>query len=97
MRLQFGLDGMQLTALVDIGSTHNFLDPRLAKHIRIPYTDGGKFLMKVANGETIGSQGQCSGVLLQFPHVQTPTDFLLKLAGCDMVLGIQWLCTVSPV
>lgn len=55
MRVQILIKGIGVTALIDYGNTHNFLDPWMAKHLRIPFAEGHKFLVKMANGETIES------------------------------------------
>lgn len=98
MRTKVLIQGVGVTTLIDSGSTHNFIDPRMVKFLKLPLVEGPKFTVKVANGETVKSRGRCVGVLLHFSRVYTPIDFLLlKLAGCDLVLGVQWLCSISPV
>lgn len=82
MRMQVVIKGIGVTALIDIVSTHNYMDPRIVKRLRIPLTEGHSFLVKVANGETIKSQRKCNGVLLRFPNVQhMRTYFFLSYQG----------------
>lgn len=92
------LKGVQVTALIDSRSTHNFIDMRLAKYLQLIPDPNSRFMVQVANGEKTESQGKCAEIPLQFPNVVTPVDFLLlRLTGCDLVLGVQWLCEVNPI
>ena len=44
------------------------------------------------------SQGCCRHVQLKVGQYNCYSDlFVLPLGGCDVVLGVQWLSTVSPV
>lgn len=91
MRTHVLLKGVKVTTLIDSGSTHNFVDMRLVKHLQLMADPNSKFVVQVANGETVESQGKCETVPLQFPNVITPVDvLLLRLIGCDLVLGVQW-------
>jgi len=79
----------QVVILIDSGNTHNFLDPSVVKKIQLPILSYNRIQVKVANGDTIQSEGQCSDVSLKVQGVVLTTEFyILMLGGCDMVLGV---------
>lgn len=52
----------------------------------------------VANGDKLTSIGYCKEVTLSIQGVPVFTDlYLLKLEGCEVVLGAHWLRTLGPV
>ncbi|XP_027083531.2 uncharacterized protein [Coffea arabica] len=82
-KLKGVLAGRKLLILVDSGSTHCFLDERVASHLQLQVT-GTPLVVRVANGERLESR-QLSG----------PLNW--KLGSCDMVLGVDWLARYSPI
>ena len=85
---------VSLVILVDIGSTHNFIDASLIPDLQMPVDISQILEVKVANGEIIKTQGLCKDVLV-FIHGQIFFVHLhvLPLGGCDFVL--ETLC-VTP-
>jgi hypothetical protein len=54
--------------------------------------------VKVANGEEVLSECKCSKVQIQLKDMSFGVDaYVIILAGCDMVLGIQWLVTLGSI
>jgi hypothetical protein len=54
--------------------------------------------VKIADREEITSPGCCMEVEVKIQGSSFRTDFfILPLAGCDAVLGIQWLHTLGPI
>jgi len=54
--------------------------------------------VKIADGEEITSPGCCMEVEVKIQGSSFRTNFfILPLAGCDAVLGIQWLHTLGPI
>lgn len=51
-------------ALIDSGSTHNFIDPTMARRVGIAIKKGGSLEVMVANGEKLRSSGHYEKVLL---------------------------------
>jgi hypothetical protein len=89
MRLVGFIKTQQVVILIDSGNTHNFLDPSVVKKIQLPILSYNRIQVKVANGDTIQSEGQCSDVSLKVQGVVLTTEFyILMLGGCDMVLGV---------
>jgi hypothetical protein len=98
MRVVGFIRGQMVVILIDSGSTHNFLDPSIVKKTQLSILSHTRITVKVANGDTIQSEGQCSDVSLKVQGVILTTEFyILSLGGCDMVLGVQWLQTLGPI
>jgi hypothetical protein len=54
--------------------------------------------VRVANGELVVSEGNCLNVQIQLSGFFFLIDtYVISLAGCDMVLGIQWLVTLGSI
>jgi hypothetical protein len=80
------------TALVDTGSTHNFIGETAAQRVGMPVQTRPRLTATVANGERIS----CPGILRQAPVVIDGLEFrvdlyVMPLAGNDIVLGTNWM------
>jgi hypothetical protein len=54
--------------------------------------------VKVANGEEVVNGGTCMQLKVQLQNFSfTIEAYMIILARCDMVLGIQWLVTLGPI
>jgi hypothetical protein len=92
MQIAVTLGPVSLVALLDSGSTHNFISATAAHRSGLPIQRRPRLTAMVANGEQI----TCAGVLRHAPlHVDGeafPADlFMMPLAGYDVVLGTLWL------
>lgn len=84
--------------LIDLGSTHNFMDTKLAAALRIQPLGQDGIKVKIANRQEVASPGKSREVEVKMQGYLFRTEFLiLPLAGCDAVLGIQWLQTLGPI
>jgi hypothetical protein len=84
--------------LIDSGSTHNFVDTKLAAALGIHPTGQDSIIVKIANDQEVASPGKSREVEVWMQgHVFRTELFILPLAGCDVVLSIQWLRTLGPI
>lgn len=98
MRVQGFFKKIPLTILIDSGSTHNFIDPRIAKQADCFIHPCSSFEVMIANGGTLPCKGKCRNVRLSIGDYNMRSDmFALPLGGCDVVLGAQWLRTLGPI
>lgn len=73
------------------------MDPSILLKTQLSVSSTYELSVKIANGHTITSQGHCVDVPLLIHGNSYNIDFyILTLGGCDIVLGIQWLQTLSP-
>ena len=98
MRVMGKVNGSVLVILVDIGSTHNFVDASLVSSLQLR-VDVTKILeVKVANGSIVKTQGFYSSVPMCVQGVEFCIQFhILTLGGCDAMLGTQWLSTFGEI
>ncbi|XP_019181671.1 PREDICTED: uncharacterized protein LOC109176731 [Ipomoea nil] len=88
----------KLIILVDTGSTHSFLDPVVIQSLKTVTYKTNPLYVTVANGQTIMCEEACSELSWTMQGEEFQRDFrLLRMGGCDMVLGIDWLDQFSPI
>jgi hypothetical protein len=88
----------RVVVLIDSGSTHNFVDSKLAASLGIHPQPHDGIKVQIANGQEVASPGRSREVEVKLSGIVFRTDlFILPLAGCDAVLGIQWLRTLGPI
>ncbi|CAM8969092.1 unnamed protein product [Rhodiola kirilowii] len=98
LRLEATLAGRQVLVLVDGGSTHNFVQTRVAKNAGLMVEAAKHLSVTVGNGEELRCEGRCRDVELLLGGKVFRIDFyLLPIYGVDVVLGAQWLAEVGPV
>ncbi|KAM2118242.1 hypothetical protein ACFX1R_011685 [Malus domestica] len=98
MKVDGQLNGHYVRILLDSGSTHNFVDFKLLKQWGQPASPTTNFEVMIADGGRVRSSGCCKDAILSVGGYTCKADlFSLPLGGCDVVLGVQWLSTVSPV
>jgi len=85
-------------ALLDSGSTHNFISKEAANHtgLRLQHRPGRT--ATVANGERISCRGTIRRAeFFVDDELFTADLFVLPLTGDVIVLGTQWLATLGPI
>lgn len=92
IRVQGSIMGNPVNILVDTGSTHSFINDKLAHKIGLHITQSDDFRVLVASGEQLKVTGVCQGVLFKCQELVMSIDLLLlPLEGCQVVLGVEWL------
>ncbi|KAL5844476.1 hypothetical protein ACOSQ3_010530 [Xanthoceras sorbifolium] len=98
MRVIGKLGNKDITILIDGGSTHNFLDQSVVTRFGLPVERNQTFQVMVVNRERINCAGRCKGVALLIQGHAIQVDFfVLPVAACQAVLGVQWLETLGPI
>ncbi|XP_058784354.1 uncharacterized protein LOC131659138 [Vicia villosa] len=92
------IGGLSVMVLVDTGSTHNIMQPRIAQHLNLTSTPITQFSVMVGNGSHLKCEGICNNVpiTLQTELFHLPF-YLLPIEGADVVLGMAWLRTLGPL
>jgi hypothetical protein len=88
----------RLVILIDSGSTHYFIDQKIAQSLHLAVTPVEEFTIKVANGEQLQSKERYENVSISIQgfHFST-TLYSLPLHALGVVLGIQWLENLGPI
>ncbi|XP_058784315.1 uncharacterized protein LOC131659094 [Vicia villosa] len=98
LKFKGNIGGLSVMVLVDTGSTHNILQPRIAQHLNLTSTPITQFSVMVGNGSHLKCEGICNNVpiTLQKELFHIPF-YLLPIEGADVVLGMAWLRTLGPL
>ena len=70
----------------------------MAKKLNCEVSSSHTLSVTVANGNKVISQSSCLGFCWEMNGEEFVADLrLLKLGGCDAVLGVDWMKEVSPI
>jgi len=84
--------------LIDSGSTHSFLDEKTAKELNCKVRTTFPLSVTIANGNKMYSNSRCVEFCWKMQGHEFMADLqILKLGGCDIVLGVDWRRTISPI
>ncbi|GMI84821.1 hypothetical protein HRI_002151400 [Hibiscus trionum] len=90
--------GKPVRILIDGGSTHNFVQSRVAKFLGLPISAAPHFRVMVGNGAKLPNEGCVRDLQLSVQGTAIKTDFyVLPLEGTEMVLGVAWMATLGPI
>ncbi|KHN19402.1 Retrovirus-related Pol polyprotein from transposon opus, partial [Glycine soja] len=100
-RLYGTVNHARLTILIDSGSTHNFLQPRVAQFLHLPTKPTLPLRVLVGNGSVLDCNQVCPNTQLSLQgHTFEITFHLLPISGADAVLvthHINLLPGTSPI
>jgi hypothetical protein len=98
MQIADTLGPVSLVALLDSGSTHNFISAATAHQSGIPIQRRPRLTAMVANGERITYTGVLHNAPLHVEGELYPADlFVMPFAGYDVVLSTRWLGALGPI
>lgn len=90
------IKGTEVHILLDGGSSDNFIQPRLARFLKLPVELASDFRVMVGNGHYLLSEGKIKLLEVNVQghpiHLQV---FLLPITGSELVLGVAWLATIG--
>jgi hypothetical protein len=98
MHIHVHIAGTLLVALLDMRSTHNFIDTDAATRAGLALLGSSGLRVAVANGDRVTSPGCCRNLSMPIGNKQFIIDcYGLSIGSYDMVLGVQWLKSLGPV
>ena len=78
--------------LIDYGSTHNFVNCKLAKLLNCFIYPTLEFQVMIVNGGTINILGKCHSIkLIMEKYLLDSLIIAIQMSLVDVVLGVQWL------
>jgi hypothetical protein len=98
MLLPVMIHGERLVALLDTGSTHNFLPAATMRRLALQPTGGDNLRVTMANGDRL----RCHGLAQHVPLTIGDEHFTITCAGIDLscfdfILGVDFLRTLGPI
>ena len=98
MQVKGFFKNLPLTILIDFGSTHNFIETRIAKQDDCFVSPLSKFKVMIDNRGTLPCKGKCHNVCISIGDYNLHSNmFSFFLGRCDVVLGTQWLHTFGHI
>jgi hypothetical protein len=98
MQIYVFINGTTLRALLDSGSTHNFVDSEAASRAGIVFVAQHSLRVAVANGDRVESSRCCRNLKISIADEDFVIDsYGLALGSYEMVLGVQWLASLGPI
>ncbi|KAK8470062.1 hypothetical protein PHAVU_004G050550 [Phaseolus vulgaris] len=98
LRLPGKIHNKDVVVLIDGGSTHNFMEQSLVERFGLTVDNGVKLEVVVANRDKLACVGRVRGLTIIIQGFTITTDFfVLPIAACPIVLGVQWLKTLGPI
>ena len=96
--LRVTLGTTTLIALVDTGSTHNFIGEAAAHRTGLTILPRPRLTATVANGEKVACPGVLRQAAISIEGMTFDVDlYVMPLAGYDMVLGTQWMAVLGRI
>ena len=84
MRVKGRVKCKSVVILIDLGYTHNFVDPSLFSQLHIPVDSTQILEVKVANGDVLRTHGLCKDVPIDLQGHQLLVQLhVLPMGGCD--------------
>jgi len=75
--------------LIDSGSTHNFINCKIAKDLNFFLHPAPECQVTVVSGRTINFSGKCHNIKLSMgEYLLTSPMFSIPMGGADVVLGV---------
>ena len=83
--------------MIDGGSYDSFIQPRIAKFLKLPVEPAPGFRVMVGNFDIMNVEGRIPSldVSIQGHLIQIPEVYVLQVAGGDLVIGATWLRTLK--
>ncbi|KAL1327056.1 uncharacterized protein [Arachis hypogaea] len=97
IRVKVSINGLEVQALIDGGSSDSFIQPRIAKFLNLPIEPApgikvivGDFNILTVEGKIANLDINVAGCTISIPEV-----YVLHVAGGDLVIGTTWLMTLK--
>jgi hypothetical protein len=98
LRVTGKVDKSPLFIMIDLGSTHNFINTQVAKKLSCTLTPIRPLTVEAVNGGQMTCTYVCKNFLWKMQGVKYFANmFVVKLNNCDMVLEVQWLTTLGNI
>ncbi|XP_047318875.1 uncharacterized protein LOC124922180 [Impatiens glandulifera] len=98
MKVQETVGRNNVYILIDSGSTHNFINPRVIRNTKFVTSPAVKLMVTVASGHQLVSTTKCLGLQWSAQGIDFNVDArVLSIPKYDIILGIEWLVTLGGI
>lgn len=97
-QVRASLAGEEAWAILDTGSTHNFVREGMAARLSLPILERLRACVSLPNYGMTASNDMCKDLQLEVQGNEFLVDmYVIPLTGFDMVLRIRWLNTLRRI
>ncbi|KAL4592325.1 hypothetical protein LXL04_005316 [Taraxacum kok-saghyz] len=98
LRVTAYINNQPVKVLIDSGSTHNIIQPRIVAALHLAEKNIPSFPVMVGNGANLHCNSVCPAVSIHLKKAHfTIPFFFLQVEGADVVLGLAWLSSLGPI
>jgi len=98
LKIQGYIKNKKVTILIDLGSTHNFINYKLEKDLNCFVYPALEFQVMIASRGTINCSGKCHSIKLKMGKYFLNSPMIsIQMGGDDVVLGVQWLQSLGTM
>lgn len=98
LRLLGHLNGQPVWILIDVGSTHNFIQECLVSILGLNAQFTQPLMVMVGNSHELKCSKWCRDISLQVQDQSFIINFhVLSLCGADLILNVEWLKLLGPI
>ncbi|VVA41063.1 PREDICTED: Transposon, partial [Prunus dulcis] len=95
---QGSINNVPIHIFIDFGATFNFLNLSLATRLGLPVDHSAPHTLYTATWEQLLTQGTTQNLSIQNQDYSFTSNFkLIPVAGCDLLLGAEWLETLGLI
>ncbi|KAG8389693.1 hypothetical protein BUALT_Bualt01G0005300 [Buddleja alternifolia] len=92
------MQGEEVTILIDMGATHNFVSLALVEKLGLLVESTRRFGVRLGDGSRVNALGICPELAVQLDSFTTRANFhAFPLGGVDMIFGMAWLETLGDI
>jgi Retroviral aspartyl protease/Reverse transcriptase (RNA-dependent DNA polymerase) len=98
IKLQGHIRHLEITAMVDSGSTHSFIHPSIVQLLSLPTIIFEPLTVITASGAKLTAHHLCAQLQIELQNHTFAADLrVLKVTDHDIILGMDWLNRYSPL
>jgi hypothetical protein len=98
LNIQGCIKNEKVIAMIDFGSTHNFINYKLAKDLNCFVFLALEFQVMIADRGTKNCSWKCHNIKLNMgEYLLVSIMISIQMGGVDVTLGVQWLQSLGRV
>lgn len=92
LKLRRKIGGKEVVVLIDSGASHNYINQKVVKEMRLPIIDTPPYSVSLGDGHKRMARGRCEKIIVHLEEATVEEEFYVyELSGVDVILGVAWL------